>query len=456
MDTTYKRQSNILRQALYNALNVMSPGQVVHNSVQCARNKEIVRVSISNSNSHSHSTTDFAVRSDANIWVFGTGKAAPRMAVALEEILGDSIKDGIVISHDISQTQTNIVQQFKGDHPLPTSESIAATYELVELAQKTRPGDLVLFCVTGGSSALLALPGGDLGLEDLRQTHHLLLNSGAGIHEINTVRKHLSAVKGGQLLPYFQGCQLLNLIISDVPGDNPAFIGSGSTVFDDTTYKDAQAILTERGIWGDLSSHVQNHILAGIKGMKPETVKADDSSYVNPSTFLLGTARKLADTVAKNLEEQQINTWILEESYDEPIGAISKRISRDAISVLKQDRPVKKPAALIYYGESMVHVTGSGLGGRNQHMALSMALSIEGQHHISLLSVGTDGRDGPTDSAGALVNASTILTARENGLDPEAYLKNDDSYHFFEKTGDHIKMGATGNNLMDLQVVLVE
>jgi len=446
MDSIYKRQSNLAKQALFRALDELSPEKVVYNAVRF--NKRSQTISILNS--------DFFINDDANIWVFGTGKAAPRLAVALEEILGSAIQDGIVISHDISQTQTDFVQQFRGDHPLPTEESLAASYELVELAKKTNPGDLVIFCVTGGSSALLALPGGVLGLEDLRQTHQLLLNSGAGIHEINTVRKHLSAVKGGQLLPHFKGCQLVNLIISDVPGDNPAYIGSGPTVFDDSTYQDALDILKNRCIWNDLSQHVQRHIQAGIDGKISETVKANENYKPAPSTFLLGTARKLAETTAQMLEKQSLHTWVLDKSYDEPIEKISKRISREAISVLKNNELVEKPAALIYYGESMVNVTGNGLGGRNQHLALSVALSIEGQHHITLLSIGTDGRDGPTDSAGALINASTILDAREQGLDPEAYLKNSDSYHFFEKTGNHIKIGATGNNLMDLQVILVE
>jgi len=439
----YKRHQEILTNTINEALDIMSPENLISEHVKIENGQLII------------DGDPVSIGKSTKIWVFGTGKAAPRMAKELENLLGDRIEDGIIITHDTSQAPANIIQQFQGDHPLPSKDSIAATYELVALAEKPAPGDIVLFCVTGGSSALLSLPGANLEMEDLQETHHLMLNSGAGIHEINTVRKHLSAVKGGQLIPKFEQQKLINLIISDVPGDDPAFIGSGPTVFDDSTFDEAFQILKRFDVWQQLPQAVRTHIAKGMNGELPETVSSKDTDG-KPQTYLVGTARKMGETVQQILQREGINVWLAEKAYDENVRKISKKIAADAVSVLKEETPVEKPGGLIYFGESMVEVTGDGLGGRNQELALNVALSIEGQHHISLLSIGTDGRDGPTDAAGAMIHAGTILEARKQELEPETYLQSNDSYHFFEKTGNHIKTGATGNNLMDLQVVLID
>jgi len=440
----YNRHRHLLTGILRDALEIMAPEKRMQQLVSLDKNKLHI----------ADQTID--LNETGNVWIFGAGKAAPRMACMLENLLGKRIKDGIVITHNLNQAGTSIIQQFESDHPIPSSRSVSASYELVNLAGKVKKGDLVLFCITGGASSLFTLPAGSLELEDLQATHQKLLNSGANIQEINIVRKHLSAVKGGQMMRYFKGTSLVNLIISDVPGDDPTHIGSGPAVADQSSFEQAFQILKKYKLWVDVPQNVRTHIAKGMNGLIPDTISKKDDDYVDASVHMVGTARQMGLAVKKLLEQQEYNVWIDNKAYDMPVRKISKKISAKALEVLKENKPVHKPGALVFYGESTVHVTGDGLGGRNQELALNVALSLEGQHHISLMSVGTDGRDGPTDSAGAFVNASTILEARQRYLEPETYLENNDSYNFFDQTKNHIKIGATGNNLMDLQVVLID
>ena len=440
----YRKHRQILENVFTDALAKMSPDRLIDEQIRSVGNKLIIQ------------DQKIDLTAVENIWLFGSGKAAPLMAYRLETILGDRIKDGIIVTHDTDQIATTYVQQFKADHPLPTENTLAATYELVDLAKKVGEQDLVLFCITGGSSSLLELPGGDLELDELRATFDLLLNSGANIQEMNTVRKHLSEVKGGRLLRSFPDVPFVNLVISDVPGDALPFIGSGPTVPDGTTFEEAFQVLKRFDIWNDVPHAVRKHIAKGMDGVLEETVRPDELHIQSLQSFLVGTAHKMGEASAELLRNYGYQTATSDEAYSGTVRNAAKRITADAVNVLSSGEPVEKPAALIYFGESEVQVTGSGLGGRNMELALTAALSIEGQHHITLLSAGTDGRDGPTDAAGAIITSQTILQARKDGLDPEAYLQDNDSYHFFEQTGDLIKTGATGNNVMDIQMVLIE
>ena len=389
-----------------------------------------------------------------NIWVLGAGKASVAMAAELIEVLPYAPIDGMIISptHDYLDN----IQIFKGAHPYPDEDTVAASYELLTLAEQIPDGDTAFFCISGGASSLLTIPPYGVEVDELATLHQLLLNSGASIHEINTVRKHVCELKGGMLGKVLSNTNLITLLISDVPGDSSNSVGSGPTLADNTTFIDARNILQNFNIWDKTPVSIQTHIQLGIEGVIDENPSESEGFFKDHKVVELNSAGQLAQSVAAELEGQGYFTRVAEKAYSGPIRKVAKQICEQAISVLSTNQPVKKPAALIFYGESEVEVKGSGKGGRNQELALICALSLEGQHKVQLLSVGTDGIDGPTDAAGALIDSFTTLKARKKKLSPEEFLQNNDSYHFHKHMDTLIKTGPTGNNLMDLQVLIVE
>ena len=249
---------------------------------------------------------------------------------------------------------------------------------------------------------------------------------------------------------------LITIINSDVPGNEISTIGSGPTVGDASSFKHARDILNQYNLWHRVPLSIQTHIQLGIEGVIPENPRPEDLSFKNHSVYLLNSAEYLSEQVGRYFSDQGFDTWIDQEAYSDDVRSVAKMISSNEISVLSKNEPVKKPAVLIFYGESSVPVKGNGLGGRNQELALICAFSLEGQHNVQLISLGTDGIDGLTDAAGAIIDSFTTLKARKKKLNPEEFLINNDSYHFHEHMETLIKTGATGNNLMDLQVLIVE
>lgn len=389
-----------------------------------------------------------------DFWVIGAGKGALSICDTLDS--NDTrIIDGIIITND-HRIKKKTYQVFEGSHPYPTSDTVAASYELIDLVKRIPPGDHVLFCLSGGASSMLCIPPFGVEIKDLQQLYELLLNSGASIHEMNVVRKHVCELKGGKLALELEHTKLITLISSDVPGDDPGTIGSGPTIHDSSTFKDAYDILIKHNLWTEIPISVQHHIQFGMDGVVPENPKPGIYEHPNHIVQIVSKSLGLADQVATQLEEEGYDTWVSPSSYSDSVQKVSKEICSKAVAVLGGKDETKKPAALIFHGESTVNVKGTGKGGRNQELALMAALSIEGQHPISILSMGTDGIDGPTDAAGAIVNSETTLIARKKKLEPEVFLKNNDSYHFHDQMKTHIKTGHTGINLMDLQVVLID
>ncbi|MBO6792735.1 MAG: DUF4147 domain-containing protein [Balneolaceae bacterium] len=388
------------------------------------------------------------------IWILGAGKASVNMATELIEELPYAPVDGIIISptHDYIDN----LQIFKGAHPYPDEDSVAASYELLSLVKQIPDGDTVFLCLSGGASSLLTIPPYGIEVDELALLHKLLLNSGASIHEINTVRKHVCELKGGKLGRELARKNLITLLISDVPGDDLSSVGSGPTMGDTSTFSDAYQVLKDYKIWNQLPLSIQTHIQLGVEGEIEENPKPDAAYFRKHKVIELNGAKGLAESIANELSGQGFSTWVADRSYEGPIRKVAKDISSKAISILSVNQPLKKPAALIFYGESEVEVKGSGKGGRNQELALICALSLEGQHNVQVISIGTDGIDGPTDAAGAVIDSYTTLKARKQKLNPESLLQNNDSYHFHEQMGTLIKTGPTGNNLMDLQVLIVE
>jgi len=388
------------------------------------------------------------------VWVMGAGKASVEMAYQVEAYFGSSVKDGIIISPNNSH-KLNRIQVFEGTHPYPYQDSVSASYELRDLVKSIPEGDTVIFCLSGGASSLFCIPVDGVELDELRDAYKLLLNSGASIHETNAVRKHLSETGGGKIGELLSDSKLTSILLSDVPGDNPDSIGSGPTVPDPSTFKDAFQVLKKYRLWDEVSHSIRINISKGMHGEITENPKPKKSDWPNHITKVISGANILAENVGKFLSGKGYNAQVASSAYDADVNRISKKICSEAISVLSDKSELKAPVALVYFGESTVKVKGEGKGGRNQELALNAAISIEGQHDISLLSFATDGIDGPTDAAGAIINSETTLKARKQKKSPEDYLQNNDSYHFHKEMNTHIKTGATGNNLMDLQVILV-
>jgi len=389
-----------------------------------------------------------------SLYILGAGKASLSIAKSVLDI-SPNVKDGIIISNERNQSLKE-VQVFSGSHPYPDEDSVSASYELLELARKIPNGETVVFCLSGGASSLLCIPPKGIEIEELAFTYELLLNSGATIKEVNIVRKHLCMLKGGQLAQSLHHTNLITLITSDVPQDDIETIGSAPTVCDSSTFKDAFQVLKRFGLWNKVPHSIRIHVAKGMAGDITDTPKPGINDHPNHTIKVISKASALASKIGKMFKKEGFHTWVAETAYNDDVRKISKMICTKAISVLSKKEPIEKPAALIFYGESTVEVKGDGKGGRNQEMALISAISIEGQHNISMLSIGTDGIDGQTDAAGALINSETTLLARKKKLDPEEYLQNNDSYNFHEEMGTLIKTGATGNNLMDLQVVIIE
>lgn len=395
-----------------------------------------------------------SVKTTGKIWVLGAGKASVEMAYQVEQYFGSDIEDGIIISPNDSH-KLKRVQVFSGTHPYPYQDSVSASYELWQFAKRIPDDDTVIFCLSGGASSLLCIPEKGIELDELRHCYKLLLNSGASIHEINTVRKHLSETAGGKLGKLLEGANLISIVLSDVPGDAPDIVGSGPTVPDRSTFTEAFQVLKKYRLWDETPHSIRIYLSKGMHGEVPENPKPAKNVWKKHRVKVISGASMLAEGVAHFLSEEGYNVTVDSEAYNMSSNSISKKICSDAISVLSKGSVVKKPASYVYFGESTVNVKGEGKGGRNQELALIAAISIEGQHDISLLSLATDGVDGPTDAAGAIINSETTLKARKQKLSPEDYLQRNDSYHFHEEMKTLIKTGPTGNNLMDLQVTLI-
>ncbi|MGN8226310.1 glycerate kinase type-2 family protein [Gracilimonas sp. BCB1] len=391
---------------------------------------------------------------DGNVWILGAGKASFEMARQAENHFGTQIKDGMVIAPESSRDLKQ-VQVFKGAHPYPDEDSVSASYELWELAKKIPERDTVVFLLSGGASSLFCIPANGIEIDEYQKTYELLLNSGASIDQINIVRKHISETAGGRLGELLFAHRLISVILSDVPGDKPEVIGSGPTVPDPSTFKEAFQVLKHFRLWEDVPHAVRIHLSKGMHDDSPETPKPETSNWKKHKVTVISGAEILAKNVGSYLNNRGFNVKVSDEAYDADVKKISKRMCSDAISILSKKADMKPPAALVYYGECTVDVKGGGKGGRNQELALNAAISIEGQHPISLLSFATDGIDGPTDAAGAIINSETTLKARKKKLEPESYLQKNDSYHFHEQMDTTLKTGTTGNNLMDIQVILV-
>jgi len=293
-----------------------------------------------------------------------------------------------------------------------------------------------------------------LTLKDKQDTTSVLLACGATIHEINAIRKHLSGVKGGQLARAAYPARIASLMLSDVIGDDLDVIGSGPTVPDSRSYQDCMDLFKKYDITSKLPEKVVKHIQAGIAGQIPETPKADDPVFQKTQNLVIGSNIDAILSARREAEKLGYNTLVLSSMIEGETREVALVHGAMAREVLKTGNPLSPPACILSGGETTVTLKGSGLGGRNQEFALAAAMDIADQGNIVILSGGTDGNDGPTDAAGAIADAETLGRAEAMNLSPQAYLDNNDSYHFFDKLGDLLKTGPTNTNVMDVRIIL--
>jgi hydroxypyruvate reductase len=387
--------------------------------------------------------------------VVGMGKASARMAAALEEILGERITTGLVVTADGYEASTEKIEIAPAAHPIPDVRGLKATKRIATLVDAADERDLVIVLISGGGSALLSLPATGLELSDITATNELLLHSGATIKEVNTVRKHLSQLKGGQLARRAFPAQVITFILSDVAGDPIDSIASGPTVGDPTTFNDAAEILNRYQLWSDLPGPVRERIEAGTIGQLVETPKPGDPLFERVTAVIVGSGTVAGEAALKEGRRLGYNTLLLTTTLEgeaREVGRVFAALAREEAS---HERPLPLPALLLAAGETTVTVRGAGKGGRNQELALSAAIGIEGLKNTVIASLGTDGRDGPTDAAGGMVDGGTIWRMREQGIDPDKSLTQNDSYHALLQAGDLIVTGPTGTNVADLCFVVV-
>lgn len=302
----------------------------------------------------------------------------------------------------------------------------------------------------------MPLPWNGVRLSDKQKTTDLLLKSGAGIDEINSVRKHVSEIKGGRLAEKLYPAVVVSLIISDVVGDKLGFIASGPTVPDDTTYSDAYNVLKRRELWGKVPDSVRRSIMNGKEGRLPETPKGHSRVFKRVHNILIGNNRNSCEAAAKVLRRRGYRTLILSTRIQGEAKEVGKVLSSIVSSIRETHLPARPPAALIAGGETTVTVRGKGHGGRNQELVLSAALSIRYTPRVLVCSVGTDGVDGQSEAAGAVADGGSVGRGLKKGLDADNLLRENDSYSFFEKLDDLVVTGPTGTNVNDVMIALVE
>jgi hydroxypyruvate reductase len=404
---------------------------------------------------------EYDLDSFSRVLVVGAGKGTAPMAEAAEEILGDRIDDGVIIVKYGHTRPLKRIRQFEASHPLPDELGVAATGELLKMLEGTDESTLVVCMLSGGASALLVCPPEGVSLTEVRSATGLLLSSGADINELNTVRKHLSRVKGGRLAEAAHPATLLTLIISDVIGDRLDTIGSGPTVPDSTTFADAVGVLKRYSLKEKVPESVRRVLMGGASGRLPDTPKGAEPFFKKTFNVIAASNREALSKAGEKARALGFSTKTLTSSLDGTARDAARRLADTARKTLASLKPGDMPVCLLSGGETTVVVTGPGRGGRNQELALAFALEIEGFSGIRLLSAGTDGTDGPTDAAGAVVSGQTAATARALGVDPVKHLDENDSYGFFsvldELTGEktHLKTGPTGTNVMDIQIITI-
>lgn len=390
-----------------------------------------------------------------NIYAIGAGKASAAMAVAVENILGKRLKGGIVCTKYGYVAHLSKLELVEAGHPIPDEKSLLGAQKTLHKIKSCNPNDLVICLLSGGASAIWCLPADNITPEEKMQTTEILLASGANIHQINTVRKHISMIKGGRLAQAIHPTRMISLALSDVVGDKLTSIGSGPTVGDPTTFQQALEVVNKYNLRSRIPPSVLEHLRAGVKGEIRETPEPEEPIFEHNIEYIIGSNKLALQTAERTARWLGYNTFILSSEVTGEARLVGKELAGEIKNIYTNKNPVAPPAVLLCGGETTVTVKGNGKGGRNQELVLSAALKLNGLKNILVASVGTDGSDGPTDAAGAFADGNTVNRGKKLGLDADEHLERNNSYEYFDRLGDLIRTGPTGTNVMDIQVLIV-
>ncbi len=436
----------LLLDLILQAINAVDPYQIIKDNLKFNREEIILEIK----------DRKYFIN-QRKIWIIGGGKAAGKMAEALESILGDFIFNGIICVPIKNKEKLNLnkISCFESSHPIPSKQNIINTNKILELVQQMRKEDLVIVVLSGGGSAILSSPIPPININDLIILNKLLISSGMNIHKINTVRKHLSNIKGGRLAQKIPS-QIITLVLSDVIGDNLDTIASGPLCADKSTYTETKQILEEFKLWKDkIPSSVKQVIIQGIEGKILETPKEDDPVFSRVDHFILGSNKIACKEVISNSKKHSLKVIFLSDMLEGDVQVLGKILCRIYRGISEFS---SSPTVIVSGGEPTVIVKGNGIGGRNQELsAVVLAELMKNPFNLSFISFATDGIDGNSLYAGALIDCTTIDSFKEKRINLELYQANNDLTNFFKEIdGSLIITGSTGTNVMDLHIAIVD
>lgn len=390
-----------------------------------------------------------------HIYVAGAGKASAAMAREVETLLGPRIHAGVVVTKYAHGLPLKYCRVMEAGHPVPDENGITGAAALLDMVSAAGPEDLVICLISGGASALTPAPADGITLNDKQDVTRQLLGCGATIHEINTIRKHLSKIKGGRFCAAANGARVVSLILSDVINDDLDIIGSGMTAPDTGCFRDCRAILERHRVWGKVPETIRNRVLAGMDGRISDTPKPGNPVFSRVANQVVGSLSDALSAAAAEAKHLGFTPLVLSSMIQGEAGEAAKVLCAIAAEVRKSKNPVSPPACLLSGGETTVTLRGTGKGGRNMELALAGALALQGTSGILLLSAGTDGTDGPTDAAGSFADGDTVSRAQILGLPAEKHLAENNSFPFFKALDDLLITGPTRTNVMDIQILLI-
>jgi hydroxypyruvate reductase len=432
-----------LRAIFRAALQAVDPGEAIRRQVRRAGDQLHVA-------EHTYDLHQFD-----SLSVIGVGKAGAAMAIAVESLLGDRLRGGhVIVKYGHGAPVTHVTVHEAG-HPIPDEAGVRATRTLIDFVTGRGPRELLICLISGGGSALSPAPVEGITLAEKQEVTRLLLACGATIHEINALRKHISRLKGGQLARLASPATLITLVLSDVVGDSLDVIASGPTVPDTSTFADCLQILRKYQLLDRVPTAIRRHLEAGVSGAVPETPKPGDAVFAHTQTVIIGHNLQALEAASRQATALEYHPLILSSAIEGETREVAKVHAGIAREVLASGHPITAPACILSGGETTVTLRAQGKGGRNQEFALALALDIDNVPGIAALSAGTDGTDGPTDAAGAMVDWTTCARAEQQDLHPREALEHNDAYPFFERLGDLLITGPTQTNVMDVRIMLI-
>ncbi|HOD71797.1 MAG TPA: glycerate kinase [Deltaproteobacteria bacterium] len=442
---------NDMRAIFSRALERVDPYEMIKNSIAVEDDTLVI--------SHNGQTLRENLNAYRDIVAIGIGKASSKMGAAVEDILKERLSGGIVVTKYGHAERLKGIQVIEAGHPIPDENSVAGAEAIYRIASRADENTLIINLISGGGSSLLSLPAEGVTLGDKQETTRVLLESGADIREINCVRKHISRVKGGRFAHAAFPARMINIILSDVVGDRLDSIASGIAVPDDTTYAQAVGIVDKYRIRSVLPASVVSVLESGKAGKNPDTPKQGDHVFDRVLNILLGNNLAACRAARDHGTYLGYRSFLLTSMLTGEAREAARFFAAVARDIRRCTSDFAKPALVVSGGETTVTVKGDGKGGRNQEMALSFLNDFQeaqdDMEGIHFLSAGTDGTDGPTDAAGALVGPGLLHRVRSSGLNTGAYLEKNDSYHFFQKAGGLFVTGPTNTNVCDIQLLIV-